>query len=403
MFHTAEIQKVIEPDAYDTLFTHGYTVAKKETRHCLYYYTFLVDELKELGISLTAYCFLQGGYQDDGEYTVYTHYVARVILTLPKLSAYGARTNYVELATEKDMPFIKEAFASAMGTYFPELDTDIDTWKLNRLDYAINLDLTKWGWGIPPEEKWVKPRDAMGRYYAPKIYCDLLNRGKPRPRTKIADTHDGSYYYKCKSYTINVYDKRDESARTDQDAPKKSIWQRDDLTPEQTVKYESDVTGVLRCELQARKDNINRLRTKYKRTASTDFGDALYTPERKLSELMKDDIALDVLNRAIADISPSVPYRSHAVTVNLIKSQTRTKPKTRDKMLRLVDAINKARRYDTLQEIWSSKANRQLAKKMLDEYHVNPVVLKEKEIRLLGCSELEPLINVLQRVEMWSE
>lgn len=372
MFHTAEIRCELSKDKYNDLAKRGHTDSKSKNR-----WQITNRNLNEYGISK-----IQVWKKTENDFPCY--YI-QCVVNLPKLATYGARTSYVNLSTEKDIPSIKEAFAILIQDFSPALPQNIDDWTLNRLDYAVNLDIG---------------------HTLSRLYPALLNRGKPRGRTIDRDEHDSSYSYGNDSWDYNLYSKGKEAERTEDDPY--SIWDRRGLTDIEKIRYQMEADGVFRVEAQYKKRKL------YRSIKSHDAGQ-----KRTLSALAKNDIALKELSRAVAYISPpNAPYRSRKETEKRIRS-TSHREATKEKMLDCVDQISRARSHSRIAELYTEYKD--IVRLMLKD-GINPVAMRDSEIKELrkidrssyGTTkvywtddELEPLCRVLERqialVEMWKD
>lgn len=362
MFHTAELQLyTVSYDVYNALFEHGYKSWKgkgKDKNKWL----MSPSGMNRLGIQVIKACTNEKTKKKDEPIARWV----QVVINFSKLVTLGERANAADVATEKDYPAVKESFQVVLQSYFPELDSDIEHWKVNRIDYCINLRFTN---------------DAM-----PGVYTALLNRGKPYPRTADQEEHDDSLYRGNNTYRINFYDKFAEQ--------KNKIAGRTDLTEEEKQKALDDVHGVLRLEVQKYKSWLYRNRNKYD----------LEEP-RSLVYWMQDDIAKAEVTDATRKVSPEAPYRTRSDTIERIKMVRRFMTDgVQDDIIAVVDAIDKARSHDAIEKIWKDVDKRKLLDRLY-RAHINPVTIKRKEldsIRAAGASpaprELPPLIDHLTMV-----
>lgn len=362
MFHTAEICTVISGEFFNKLFSeYKGKVYFEKTKNA---YVICKKELNQFGISN-----LKVWRSDVG--ANYRTTIITCVVNLPKLAAFGARSNYTGLATEADIPSIKYAFSALMLENFPLLPDDIDAWNVKRLDYAINLDI--------------------GEELA-FIYPELLNRGKPRARTTDRDTHNSSYSYGNKCWRYNIYCKKAEVEREAGD--KYSIWNRCDLTAEEAIHYYLESAGILRVEIQCFKNELYRILKKYNAGS-----------KRTLTALARNEIALDIIQDRTSDISPALPYIGRKATEERIR-QSKHRQKTRQRMLDFVCAVSKARTHDRIAQLFSD--NKRLVKNMIDS-GINPVFLRETEIKHLQESgklineELEPFCRQVERAIIYNE
>ncbi len=351
MFHTVELYYQLDKEQFNTLYPRGYPLRNSRTRRIRN------DHLYECGIARIDV------WQKD-----YINYCLSCVINLPKLAACGARVSYIDLATEADIPAVKATFAMLMRD-FPELPEDIDEWTVKRMDYAINI--------------------RVGKTLA-TLYPALLNRGKPRGGTADRDEHDNSYSYANGSWGYNIYDKEAETVRTDDDPW--SIWNRPDLTDVERIRYHMDADGILRIEAQYGKRKLYS----YLKQNTQDT-------KRTLSALAKNDIAMDELRKAVSYISPDIPYRSRRETEIRIRS-TEHRESTKEQMCSFVNELSMKRSHSEMAKF--HKEHNRLVQLMVKD-GINPVALRDTEVKEIQSEELEPLCRVLERqialVEMWKD
>lgn len=267
------------------------------------------------------------------------------------------QVNRVELCTEQDRDIVAAKFDELLAGFNINMPTFF-AWKVNRIDYCINI-----------KTPYVKEYVALLRK-GDKPFNVSLTYNEQRNYTQSR----GSLYLKGKSITINFYDKEDQLRKQQQ---------HDATITDEIVTQAKD---ILRLEVQCHKPRTEYLKVKYGMTA------------KNVHFFLDQQISYDVIERSLLTVAKKGNYVRKRKAISVIEqSNCRTNLK-----VRLVDLIKEINSQH--QSIWKVREKCLSDKKMskdtfsrcirkLDELNINAVTISDNK-HLEGKSLNDGLVSI---------
>lgn len=300
--------------------------------------------------------------------------------------SFSIRINFIRLIEKENrITVFTEQYTDAVANKFNRLLSelcfgmpDFYQWRVNRIDYCINvytehvpqyINLLRKG-----DKPWFLdvPRNAQGNYTRPygSVY---YAKGK---------RHEGQPKKKTTSIAINFYDK--ESQLKHEQA--RQIQNHEPVTV--TEEMIQQAHNILRLEVQCNKPRTDYLKVKYDMTT------------KNLHYFLQDDIGIDVLTKGLRQVAMPADYKTKSAVIAEIDSMANWQHTTKDRLIQLVESISRRHnavwKYrDTLTSEDDKKALRRDLKR-LESMGINVVTIADNEKTLSAEEKRLGLTSVVE-------
>lgn len=327
MVHTATLTYRPTAELYDTLKSQAHFDKILKQWVCSTY--------SNQGITIYAY-FTYGSFHGD-------HFVCRV--------------NFHKLVDPNDrITVYTNAEYTAMADNFNRIMDELgglphlEEWQVRRIDYCVNVR-------TPYVKEYIKLMKKGDMPYSQDLPYDRKTRKRRQ--------QPGSVYYPSKvydsrkkktgSFTINFYDKYDE-------CQKKGV----------TGEALEQAREILRLEVQCHRPKLDTVRNRY----------AL--PDRRVNNLLDPEIGLNILRKAVKDVSLNADYLRRSVAIARVYDTTHRKT-TKNRMIRIINEV--ATQH---QSVWKIRdklyTNGEMTKESfnaclskLRDANINPVTISDNQ------------------------
>lgn len=293
-------------------------------------------------------------------------------INFKKLISENPNDAKVNVMTVWDIDAVEQAFNQVVQKFCPLMPV-FEDWKVNRIDYCVNVR-------TPYVEE----------------YLDLLKKGK-RPYLKDWYDRQGNYSQKpgslylvstakkkYRGITVCFYNKRDEMRKKLGVSDQEAEWDEiDDVL--------QLAENVLRLEIQCHKQKTEYLRKKYK------------MPTKEIKHFLNPEIAHEIILTYLVKISGTADYNRKNVALEIIE-RTGCRQTTKDKMAQIIkdvavqhSSVAKVREKYVTDEIMTKEEFSYIVKKMQDN-GINPVTIRNNK-SLKGKTLKEGLPNLVDLFE----
>ncbi len=279
----------------------------------------------------------------------FEYFSCKIVINLNRIANHGERTAAPFTESEENLKRLYDNFKEFMGKLLP-YRADINCWTVQRIDYT---------------------RDIKTPYCAE--YIELLQRGNKPSRLRIdsKDTHKkeidkkhykGSVRYRCKGYTVNIYDKYKE--RID-----KNI----------TREIAEESKNILRIEIQCNPSKIDYISKKNGIYGQTIESLAYLQAEQE-----------NMIKRAIKAIEGSGDYYTLKGAIDKVEKSTK-KTTTKSDMTRLLQIVNQYRSVRKARANFRDIERFNRLIEHLQELNINPVTIP----KAWGIKTLSPVLEII--------
>lgn len=279
----------------------------------------------------------------------------------------------VDIMTAWDIDDVEKNFNEVVQRFCPFMPM-FEDWKVNRIDYCVNvhttfveeyLDLLKKG-DRPYLKDWY---DRQGNYSQKQGSLYLVSTAKKKRNRGI---------------TVNFYNKYDEIRKSIGVSENEAEWDQVD----EVLQLAED---VLRLEIQCHKPKTEYLRKKYN------------MPTKEIKYFLDPEIAHDLIKRYLLRIAGVAEYNRKNVALEMVK-KTGCKQETKDKMAMVItdvakqhSSVAKVREKYDAEGIMTKKEFNNLIRKM-HSYGINPVTIRNNKA-LKGKKLKEGLTSLITLFE----
>lgn len=277
-------------------------------------------------------------------------YYCIAIINLQRIVNDGKRS----LATynsELDYPILLRNFEKFIFPVLP-VRTDLSKWSLRRIDYNIDLKLS------PTEvEQYITLLQRGNKHHSWEVHEFAAER-KRRKESKHGNrktTHpEGGVRYDNKQYSVNIYDKHYE---------RENFQKKWGITDPAELEASE---GILRIEIQAKKNKLNALKQKIKRDFDFDG--------KPIEYFARYDIAAPIIMKALGDITGRADYmtleRARNQLIQGVKSI-----RTQTAILKFLELVSKTRSLWRAKELYKGDIKVETILKHLNRLNINPVTI----------------------------
>ena len=270
------------------------------------------------------------------------------------ISENPKRDAKVDVMTVWDIEDVEKNFNAAVEEFLPQMPK-FEEWKVNRIDYCVNvhtdyveeyLNLLKKG-DRPHLKDWY---DRQGNYYQKPGSLYLVSTAKKK---------------KNRGITVNFYNKYDEIIKTIGVSDLEAEW---DVIDE-ILELAGD---VLRLEIQCHKPKTEHLRKKYG------------MPNKCVKNYLNPSIAYELISGYVLRIAGSSEYNRKSITLDMVE-QSNFRMDTKKKMSHIIidvakqhSSIAKVREKYVEEGIMEKAEYNNLIRKMHDK-GINPVTIRNNK------------------------
>lgn len=292
----------------------------------------------------------------------YTYYYCVIIINLQRITNNGQKT-IETYDNEDDFTALSRNFSKYISLVLPA-HSCLNGWSVQRIDYNIDLKMQ-----YENVEKYITLLQRGGKAYSWKVH-ELFEDKSKRKKSKHGQrktTHPkGSILFENKQYNVNIYDKYRERLASQQE---RGIIDEREL---------QESKGVLRIEIQAKKNKVRTLKSKYE------------IAEKTVENYARYDIAEPLIMQVLKDIAGETDYYSMERAINKI-TQSNIKGTTKDDIVGFLRLVNNNRSLWKAKKKYNGKTKLETVLKRLDKLNINPVTLP----RSFGSDEMPNLFHIV--------
>lgn len=263
--------------------------------------------------------------------------------------------NKKDLYTDKDFEKVEHKFNELMQ----ELNIDMplfEHWKVNRIDYCINVK-------TPYVKEYINILHKSDMPNSLEVgYNESRNYSKNKGSLYLTKKKNGKKKY-TPNITINFYDKQDQL--------KNMQKQGQDITDEQIA----SAKGILRLEVQCHKSKTEYLKVKHSMTA------------KNIHYFLEPQISYDVISLGLSKIVKPATYRRKSIALKKIDESKHTN-KTKYMLKQIINDI--AKQHNAIHKVRNSYMSQGMKRETFNNYlrylcdlNVNPVTISDK-VKLQG-------------------
>lgn len=327
MIHTATITHRASPEHYKEFFSLD------ETKYYRRQKIWINEHLKMHGLII----FCRQTTQPNNEFNMYIFFIR---INFKRLIE---KENHILVYNENDYAAVESAFDKLIESVIPGF-YPFREWKVNRIDYCVNI-----------KTPYVKE------------YIDLLRKGDkpyfleiPYGKNRNYSQPKGSLYMVGKGSNVNFYDKQDQIEN--------EMLSNASIT-EQALNHAQD---ILRLEVQCKKSKTEYIKFKYDMTA------------KNIPYFLEPELSLDVLEKMLQRVARSGDYLRKRIALERIK-QSRYAGKTKEQLCNIINDI--ARQHQSIWKVREQYLNQGIMTKeqfnrylcKLDKLNINPVTISDKK------------------------
>lgn len=251
--------------------------------------------------------------------------------------------NHMELFNEQDLKQVADTFDFLLNNLCDGMP-NFYNWKVNRIDYCLNIK-------TPYVKEYIELLQKSDKPFSVHIKPDN-NRNYTQKK--------GSLYLVGKSITINFYDKQDQ------------LIKEQIVNTNITDKHIQQAKDILRLEVQCHKPRTEYLKTKYNMTA------------KNIHYFLDAKISFNVLETILLKVTRKGDYLRKSIAIDKI-NKSAYKEKTKDGLIQIINDI--ATQHQSIWKVRDKYINLKLMSKdtfsrylrKLDTMNINAVTISDKK------------------------
>ncbi len=282
--------------------------------------------------------------------TGFIFYYCVILINLQRVVNGGERT-ITTYDNEQNFAILSNNFKKYMSKLLP-LRTNVNDWILTRIDYNIDIKLTQ-----ENVERYIILLQRGNKNYSWKVH-ELLEDKERRKKSKHAQrkiTHPkGSVIFDNKQYSINIYNKLLEREKTQKE---RGIFDEKELI---------DSNGILRVEIQVKKNKLHTLKRKIAQYAEFEG--------RPLGIFAKYDIAIPLILQALEQITGNNDYFTYKKAVEIIEKEIKRET-TKEAVISFLQLVSHTKSLWRAKEIYKNNISIDTVLANLKKLNINPVTI----------------------------